>query len=123
MKNPYWFNYWCGKDTRCVCRIGTGIETDILLIFNCASGRRLGVHIEVKRPGERLENGQAESYPHRAACWANPATRPRTVLPHDEFLTMIACGRDAAGDERLGHFDKILFHDEVAKRISIYPES
>jgi hypothetical protein len=66
MKNPYWFNYWCGKDSKCACRIGTGIETDILLILDCVSGRRLGLHIEIKRPGEELGNGQAESYPRRS---------------------------------------------------------
>lgn len=122
MKNPYWFNYWCGKDARCECRIGTGIETDILLILDCANGRRLGLHIEIKRPGEHLGDGQAESYPRRAACWANSDTRPRTVLRHDDFLTMLVCGRDLASDERLKYFDKVIFHDDVAERIEVYPE-
>lgn len=122
LKNPYWFNYWCGKDSRCTCRIGTGIETDILLIFDCPNDRRLALHIEVKRPGDRLGDGQAESYPRRAACWADPSTRPRPVLPHDDFLTMLVCGRDLKSDRRLKHFDKVIFHDEVAKQISVYPE-
>jgi hypothetical protein len=122
MKNPYWFNYWCGKDKRCACRIGTGIETDILLIFDCINGRRLGLHIEVKRPGEMLGDGQAESYPRRAACWANPNTRPKTVPSHHDFLTMLVCGRDLASDIRLRHFDKVVFHDEIAKQIQLYPE-
>jgi hypothetical protein len=122
MKNPYWFNYWCGKDSRCACRIGTGIETDILLVFDCASSQRVGLHIEIKRPRERLANGQAESYPRRAACWASPATRPKTVLEHDNFITMIACGREAIQDERLRYFDKILYHDDIAKLLPIYPE-
>ena len=122
MKNPYWFNYWCGKDARCACRIGTGIETDILLIMNTRDDRRLGLHIEVKRPGEHLGDGQAESYPRRAACWANPATRPRTVTPHDEFLTMLICGRELAEDERLRFFDKVVFHDQIAECVTPYPE-
>lgn len=122
LKNPYWFNYWCGKDAKCDCRIGTGIETDILLILDCADSRRLGLHIEIKRPGEHLGNGQAESYPRRAACWANPDTKPKTVLPHQDFLTMLICGRDLASDERLRYFDKVIFHDDVAQRIEIYPE-
>src|SRR5580692_1190264 len=50
MKNPYWFNYWCGKDSKCPCRIGAGIETDILLILDYANDRNLGLHIEIKRP-------------------------------------------------------------------------
>jgi hypothetical protein len=122
MKHPYWFNYWCGKDSECTCRVGTGIETDILLILECTNARRLGLHIEVKRPGEQLGNGQAESYPRRAACWANPSTRPKTVPPYQDFLTMLICGRELASDERVQFFDKVVFHDDVARRIQIYPE-
>lgn len=122
MKNPYWFNYWCGKDSKCSCRIGTGIETDILLIFDCANHRRLGLHIEIKRPGDRLGDGQAESYSRRAKCWADPDTKPRTVPLHQDFLTMLVCGRELVSDKRLQFFDKVVFHDEVAKRIQVYPE-
>lgn len=122
LKNPYWFNYWCGRDSKCACRIGTGIETDILIILDCTNNRRLGLHIEIKRPGEHLGDGQAESYPRRAACWTSSDTRPRTVLPHDDFLTMAVCGRDLASDERLKYFDKVIFHDDVAKKIADYPE-
>jgi hypothetical protein len=64
MKNPYWFNYWCGKHSdRCSCRIGKAIETDILLVLERDDSRRLALHIEIKRPGEGLRVGQAESYP------------------------------------------------------------
>ena len=122
MTNPYWFNYWCPKDGRCVCRIGTGIETDILVIFDCANGRRLGVHVEVKRPGDTLGYGQAESYPRRAACWVNPSTRPRTVAPHQDFMTLLVCGRELSADLRLRYFDKVVFHDDVANQIPIYPD-
>jgi hypothetical protein len=122
MKNPYWFNYWCSKDSKCSCRIGTGIETDILLVLECPDTRRLGLHVEIKRPGEGLGNGQAESYPRRAACWAKPNTRPKTVPAHQDYLTMLICGRELASDHRVLCFDKVLFHDEVAKKIRVYPE-
>jgi hypothetical protein len=122
MKNPYWFNYWCGKDSKCACRIGTAIETDILLIFDCVNRRRLGLHIEIKRPGDELGEGQAETYPRRAACWATPGTKPRTVPPHQDFLTMLICGRNLEFDERIKYFDKTVFHDEVAMKIPVYPE-
>ena len=122
MKNPYWFNYWCAKDSECTCRVGTGIETDILLVLDCANRRKLGLHIEIKRPGEQLGDGQAEAYPRRAACWANPNTRPNTVVPHHDFLTMLICGRELGSDVRLKFFDKVVFHDEVAQRIKVYPE-
>ena len=121
IKNPYWFNYWCGKDSRCTCKIGTGIETDILLILAYGE-RKLGLHIEVKRPGEMLGNGQAESYPRRAACWADAETKPRTVLSHDDYLTVLVCGENLASDPRLSHFDKVIYHSDVRPRLKIYPE-
>ena len=67
MTNPYWFNYWCGKDRKCECRLGTAVETDILLIFRHTAHRGLAIHVEVKRPGDTLGDGQAETYPRRAA--------------------------------------------------------
>jgi hypothetical protein len=121
MKNPYWFNYWCGKDSQCLCRIGTGIETDVLLVLERDNGRRLALHIEIKRPGESLENGQAESYPRRAECWVNSNTRPRNVPSHHDFLTIIVCGRNLGSESRLGYFDKVIFHDEVASQLEAYP--
>lgn len=123
LKGPYWFNYWCGKDSNCLCRVGTGIETDILFILDCPNSRRLGLHIEIKPPGEPLGNGQAESYPRRAACWADPSTRPRTVPPHQDFLTVLICGRELASDKRIHSFDKVVFHDDVARMIKLYPEA
>lgn len=122
IRNPYWFNYWCGKDSRCECRIGTGIETDILIVLERADSRRLGVHIEVKRPGEHLGNGQAASYPRRAACWANPKTKPRTVPLHQDFVTLLVCGRELVNHEQAIFFDKIICHDEVEQHIGTYPE-
>ena len=122
LKNPYWFNYWCGKDSRCECRVGSGIETDILVVFRHANDRRLAVHVEVKRPGDKLGDGQAASYPRRAACWANPATRPKTVPRHDDFVTVLVCGRDLAVNEQLRYFDRVAFHDEVGGRVPAYPE-
>ena len=122
LKNPYWFNYHCGKDSKCECKIGTGIETDILLILDCDTKRSLGLHIEIKRPGESLGDGQSESYKRRAACWANPVTRPKYVWPYQDFLTLLICGRELKPDKRLQSFDKVVFHDEVAQKIQVYPE-
>ena len=123
IKNPYWFNYWCGKDKRCSCRVGTGIETDILLLWEVGNARRLALHIEVKRPGDCLGDGQAESYPRRAACWSTPATKPQTVPAHDQYATMLVCGPELAADSRCKWFDKVLFHGDIAKRIAVYPEA
>lgn len=124
LKNPYWFNYWCPRDSRCSCRIGTGIETDILLILKCGDGpalRHLALHIEVKRPGDSLRNGQAESYPRRASCWAKPDSRPGTVWPHDDFATFLVCDSLTASDVRAKYFDKILLHKSLRLQLNDYP--
>ena len=81
IKNPWWFDYWCNKEKSCVCREApdkAGTQTDVLLIFECVD-KKLALHIEIKRPGDKLLDGQAESYPRRAGCWANPQTRPSYV--------------------------------------------
>ena len=122
LTNPYWFNYWCSKDRKCECKIGSGIETDIFLVLVRPSAERLGLHLEIKRPNDRLREGQAESYPRRAACWTNPNTRPKTVMPHDHFLTILIGGRELNDREIISHFDKVIYHDEVARIIPTYPE-
>lgn len=123
LKNPYWFNYWCGKDSRCTCRAKEGgIETDIMMVLRSHDQSTLALHIEVKRPGDKLSAGQAESYPRRAACWAHPDSRPPTVYPHQRFVTILACGRELESDPNLAHFDRVVFHDEIEKLIAIYPE-
>jgi hypothetical protein len=126
LKNTYWFNYFCGKDSSCVCRFdkkSKSLETDILLILECANKRRLALHIEIKPPRERLRHGQAESYRLRASCWADPNTRSKQVPPHQEFLTILICGPELASDERTRCFDKMVFHDEVRRWLPIYPEA
>lgn len=124
LKNPYWFNYWCGKDKMCLCRESpekSGIETDILIVCDLEAGIRGAIHVEVKPPGEKLLDGQAESYPRRAWCWSNSQSRPRTVLPHSEAVTILACGRELNSDERTKCFDKVVFHDDLRNRIANYP--
>lgn len=123
LKNPWWFNYFCPLDKRCECRVGTGIETDILIMFENSLLQRIAAHIEVKRPGDTLGIGQAESYSRRAQCWAHAVHRPRTVPPHEHAITIIACGRDLQQEPRLVFFDKVIFHDELAARLSPYPDT
>ena len=123
LKNPYWFNYWCVRDSKCMCRAKEGgIETDILIILKLADNDCLALHVEIKRPGDKLGCGQAESYPRRGACWANPDTRPKNVYPHKYFMTLLVCGRDLQGNRDIGQFDRVIFHDEVMNLISPYPE-
>ena len=124
MKNPYWFNLWCGtcdRSNRHGCKIGTGIETDVFLIFETRDGRT-GCHIEVKRRGDRLGDGQALSYPRRAACWSDPSRRPRTVPPHDRWRTILVHGDAQLTDAEATAFQRIVTHDDVAVRLPGYPE-
>lgn len=118
----WWFNCFCPKDGHCSCKVGTGLETDILIILEATDGFRFAVHVEVKPPDKNLESGQAETYPRRAECWANPATRPQTVLAHDSFVTILACGDNLKSDARCAKFDKTVFHRDIEKRISPYPD-
>ena len=118
----FWFNCFCPLDRSCLCRIETGIETDILLIFAAPDRPRFAVHIEVKRPGENFNPGQAESYPRRARCWATDSTRPSTVPRHHDFVTVAVCDERAKADPRSRAFDDVVLHADIAKKIAPYPD-
>ncbi|WP_148912561.1 hypothetical protein [Maritimibacter alkaliphilus] len=122
-KSPFYENYWCGKDTRCACKVegSRAIETDMMIFLENSGGRRLGIHIEMKRDGEALSPGQAETYPRRAACWASPATRPRRVLPHHEWMTAIFCGDREIGSPALSPFMRQIGHSEAGRILPEYP--
>ena len=53
-KQPFYCNYWCGKDSPCTCRIegSRSLETDAMFFLEAGSGRRLGVHVEFNHAGE-----------------------------------------------------------------------
>src|SRR5580658_10099968 len=44
-KQPFWANYWCGRDSRCTCRIegSKGLESDAIFFFRNASVHVLAV--------------------------------------------------------------------------------
>src|SRR5947199_1930902 len=50
----FWFNCFCG--TACVCKVGTGIETDVLIFFKASDQSRFALHIEVKPPRKPLQS-------------------------------------------------------------------
>lgn len=122
-KQPFYCNYWCGRDSRCSCRPdgSRAIESDMLLFFGDHAGRRLCIHVEFKYPGEPLRAGQAEAYPMRAACWADRDTCPRRVLPHDAWLTAIVCEGELIGSAALTPFQRQIGHCEARARIAGYP--
>ena len=122
-KQPFYCNYWCGRDTRCTCRPegSRGLESDLMLFLENAAGRRLGLHLEFKAPGERLSFGQAQAYRMRAACWSSGAYRPRSVMPHQDRACVIVCRRLEHDARELTHFDRVIDHTDAAAFIPGWP--
>ena len=122
-KLPFYCTYFCGKDSRCTCRIegSRSLETDAMFFLEAGSGQRLGVHVEFKHAGESLRPGQAEGYPRRAACWVCRSLCPRTVVPHDDWLTVIFCGDAETQEPAVARFDRRIGHVEARKMIPGYP--
>jgi len=124
-KQPFYCNYWCGQDARCACRVpnARGIETD-MMVFLAADrdGRRLGISIEMKAPGDRLAPGQAACYPLRAACWRDGRKGYAAIVPHDDWMTVIVCPDADLAAPDMAHFDKAIGHGEAARIVPGYPE-
>ncbi|MTV16754.1 MULTISPECIES: hypothetical protein [Bradyrhizobium] len=120
-KQPFWANYWCGKDSRCTCRIegSKGLESDAIFFFRSRSAKVLAVHVEFKHASEAFKYGQPEAYPLRAACFAKKT--PMTINPHHDWTTVLFCGEAALTDERISNFQRVITHDEAADVISGYP--
>lgn len=122
-KQPFYVNYWCGRDSRCTCRPpgSKGLETDLMIFLRNGQGRKLGIHIEFKHPKETLSFGQAEAYPMRASCWATGSYRPRSVMAHDDWMTAILCGDDELGSSALEPFQRQMGHRAAARLIPGWP--
>ncbi len=122
-KQPFHGNYWCGKGSRCPCRLpgSRGLETDLLLFLEAADGRRLGVRVEFEHPIEAVSFGQAESYALRAACSANPETRPARVVGRDDRLRAVVCGDSRRDGPDLAPFRRRIGHGEARRPIAGRP--
>lgn len=120
---PFWANYWCGRDSRCTCRIegSKGLESDAIFFFRNNSNRILAVHIEFKHPKEAFQFGQPEAYPLRAACFQSTYRERSTLNEHHDWATVIFCGSEALSDPRLSNFQRVITHDEATKVIAKYP--
>src|SRR5215212_3586116 len=125
IKQPFWANYWCGRDSGCTCRIegSKGLESDAIFFFRNGSARILAVHVEFKHPNEAFSFGQPEAYPLRAACFAKTHNERPTLNAHDDWTTVIFCGAEAASDPRLSHFQRVITHSEAARMIRGYPST
>jgi hypothetical protein len=124
-KQPFWSNYWCGRDSNCTCRIegSKGLESDAIFFFRNQLGRTLAVHMEFKHPRETFGFGQPESYPLRAACFAKTYSQRSTVNPHDDWATVLFCGEECISDPKLSHFQRVISHGEATRMIPRYPAS
>jgi hypothetical protein len=122
-KQPFWANYWCGRDSRCTCRIegSKGLESDAIFFFRNGSSRVLAVHVEFKHPREPFGFGQPESYPLRAACFVTTHHQRLTLNAHHDWTTVIFCGSETLSDPRLSNFQRVVTHDEAAGIIPNYP--
>jgi hypothetical protein len=125
IKQPFWANYWCGRDSRCTCRIdgSRALESDAIFFFRNGSGRVLAVHVEFKHPSEPFGFGQPEAYPLRAACFVETHESRRYLIEHHDWATVIFCGTESLGDPRLENFQRIIIHDEAARMIAAYPRA
>lgn len=122
-RQPFWANYWCGRDSRCTCRIegSKGLESDAIFFLRNQSNRVLAVHVEFKHPNEPFGLGQPEAYPLRAACFARTYRERPTVNPHDDWTTVLFCGAGSLSDHRVSHFHRVVTHDAAARMIPTYP--
>ena len=122
-KQPFWANYWCGRDSRCTCRIegSRGLESDAIFFLRNKSNRTLAVHVEFKHPNEQFQYGQPEAYPLRAACFAATYKSRATLNAHDDWTTVIFCGNEAFMDSRLSNFQRKITHTEARRVIKGYP--
>jgi hypothetical protein len=122
-KQPFWANYWCGKDSACTCRIegSKGLESDAIFFLRNSDQRTLAVHLEYKHPGEAFGYGQPEAYPLRAACFARTHKDRPTMLAHDDWTTVLICGSETLADARISCFARVITHDEACERISCWP--
>lgn len=120
---PFWANYWCGRDSRCSCRIegSRGLESDAIFFFRNIAGRVLAVHVEFKHVGESFGFGQPEAYPLRAACFARTHAERKTLNAHHDWTTVLFCGPDELSDPRLHHFERVITHTEANSRLHGYP--
>jgi hypothetical protein len=124
-KQPFWANYWCGRDSRCTCRIegSKGLESDAIFFFRNTLGRILAVHVEFKHAKELFGFGQPEAYPLRAACFAKTHPERRTLNAHQDWTTVLFCGAESLLDLRLSNFHRVITHDAAAQMIGAYPKT
>lgn len=116
-RSPTAKNWWQShyqEKSRCGCAGCCGRETDILAIFQNATGMRFALHIEVKHPGDGFKKkDQAAAYPLRAQCWVKKT--PERVLAHAYATTALLFSNNKRDEyaPHLGHFRTLITLEEV----------
>ena len=124
-KQPFWANYWCGRDTRCTCRVygSKGLESDAIFFLKNENWRRLAIHVEFKHSREQFSFGQAACYPLRADCFSKTHQQRSTLNAHEDWITVIFCDDAALRKEELECFDRIIRHSDAAGYLAGWPKS
>lgn len=124
-RQPFWANYFCGRDDRCTCRISgsRSLESDAIFFLANGSGRVLAAHIEFKQRNEPFQFGQPEGYPLRAACFVKTQRKRRALNTHDDWTTVLFCDEKTLSDSRISNFHRVITHAEAERMIENYPKT
>jgi hypothetical protein len=113
----WWRSHFTEK---CRCQGCSGQETDILAIFEAATGVRFALHFEVKQPADKFPTNrdQGANYALRAKCWATSA--PKSVVPHSDATTVLLCStlKLAEYGPHLSKFGSVITFEEIARTFS-----
>lgn len=111
----WWRSHFTEK---CRCPGCSGQETDILAIFETATGTRFALHFEVKQPTDKFstKRDQAANYALRAKCWA--ASAPRAVVLHSDAATVLLCSASKLTEYRphLLKFGSVITFEDIARK-------
>jgi hypothetical protein len=117
----WWKNVFC-SEANCKCPNLRGRKVDIFIAYERTDGKRLGLHIECKHPTDVFHDGQAARYRERLSCWTRPGLGPRTIPMHNEAAAILITDRPIRHTAKdVLQFDAVIFFDEIAKFIPIYP--
>lgn len=120
---PFWSNYWYKPCRSCDCRIDESVsmEIDAIFVLRNTEGKKIAVHVEMKRDYESLSIGQAEAYRARAACYRDRRRVRKTLLEHDHFVTVLFCGLGTDIPLAKRYFDNVILHDDARGVFAAYP--
>ena len=122
-KCPFWSNYWFNPCDSCDCLIDKSVsmEIDALFFLENSEGKRLAIHLEMKRNGEALSLGQAEAYGPRARCYRDQRRVRKGVLRHDHFMTVLFCGASTDVATVGLYFNRVILHEDARIAFPGYP--